>query len=532
VFSRAALGKNQDTAPPVIQHTPLSTVSPGKVTIDFTVSDESELFSVILHWRYAGEKEYKQVEFPTKDSTFFFTLTDVDRDFEFWIEAYDEFGNGPGLDGTADHPNLVRVLHAAPTPEPTPEPEPIIAPTPPPVLPPAPPPPEAEPPFPPGPFIADRVNRVEAARNLPAKRFELRLEGAYFFGTNFIYPDTSLNGGAGQIHLSFSPTDWIGLHVGTSFSYSNLSTQAANASSGFPLSASSLDDIVLSARLAIPRALGPLRLALEPVLGIPASNWCSAVSPVTGLTGTKCALSNFVVSPGVTGLVSIDTPHFRAHVNVGYLWDNSGNVAYRSGTGGQVSNRPTSFDTFALGLSAYDDLSIGVAAEVQAGVVVPYVEWKLDIPVDREHFATCTSSGGKTCAPLPAEFPAALWQVPDRIGAGLRFDLNSRMRLDVGFEASLTEASTRLVPAENAATSTPTKTAEPLGLPGVVLPPPFLLRIAYAFQFDAVRAHPKAEPFPGDTAPAGVPAAAAATPANNTPAPAPQPPAAAPEVHP
>jgi hypothetical protein len=167
--------KAADTDPPVIQHVPLPTIHAGDVTIDFTVSDQSALFSVILHWRLVGDREYTEVGFAAKENTFHVDLKDVTKDLEFWIEAYDEFGNGPALDGTADRPNRSRLLsEPVPTqtpanvPPPTPVPNvvntPTPAATPTPVVPAA---PKVD-----GPLVSDHVGHVGAARNLLAGRLE------------------------------------------------------------------------------------------------------------------------------------------------------------------------------------------------------------------------------------------------------------------------------------------------------------------------------------------------------------------------
>jgi hypothetical protein len=300
------------------------------------------------------------------------------------------------------------------------------------------------------------------------------VDGSFFWGTNFIYPDTAMNGEQGGLGLAFSPLDLLGLRVSTNFRRAQFTTAAANASSNYPLTGVSLDNWTFSARIAS-RKLGIFRLAAEPKLAIPASNWCA---PVDG--ASKCG-GTFEVSPGLTGLVSVDLPFFRAHVNVGYTWDNSAKVAQiKSSTGQTVYARPSSFDMFALSLSSYDDFAIGVAAEVPLGPVTPYVEWGLDIPVNRAAFSSCKASGGKTCQAISLLPVKGMWQIPDRLGGGLRFDFNEFVRLDLGFEASLTAAGQGMT----MPSATATATAEPLPVAGVLLPPPFLIRAALNWQFD------------------------------------------------
>lgn len=228
-----------------------------------------------------------------------------------------------------------------------------------------------------------------------------------------------------------------------------------------------------------------MRFAIEPAIAAPPSTWCTPYETGGKLSGSECASTPPFASPSLTGLISVDTKYIRIHLNVGYLWDNSLDGAVTPNSSGAiVAARVSEFDSYALGISSFDDLFIRLAFEAMVGVFNPYVEWNLDIPVDRDHFSGCTPSGGKTCGPAPAEFPAALWQTPDRLGVGARFFINSRMALDIGFEASLTQAAANLsLPATNASEMA-SKTASPVAVPGVVLPPPFLLRIGFNWQFD------------------------------------------------
>lgn len=329
------------------------------------------------------------------------------------------------------------------------------------------------------------MERVEAARNLPAGRLEARIEGDLDFGTNFLYPNSNTLGESGRIDLNYAMAEYLGLHIGTSFSHSQITGTTANASTNFPLSGSSLDSWIFSARLAWPHKVGPMRFALEPSIAAPPSTWCTPYESSTGAhSGSLCASTSPFASPALTGLISVDTKYIRIHLNVGYLWDNSLDGAVtKNSSGAVVAARVSEFDSFALGISGYDDLFVRLAIEAAIGVFNPYVEWNLDIPVNREHFAGCSTSGGKTCGPAPTEFPAAFWQTPDRLGVGARFLINSRMAVDVGFEGSLTQAGANLtLPAKNA--ETPSKTASPVAVPDVVLPPPFLLRIGFNWQFD------------------------------------------------
>jgi hypothetical protein len=137
LFSASA--RAADTAAPVIEHTPVTSAPGGSkwVQIFAKVTDESKFFPQVF-FRYGsgdyqkpldmkavkGQKNQFGVNVPVKGDV-----------LEYYLEAYDELGNGPGRSGDPDKPwhvDVGEVRPAAPAPAPKPAPAPQVATAPPP----------------------------------------------------------------------------------------------------------------------------------------------------------------------------------------------------------------------------------------------------------------------------------------------------------------------------------------------------------------------------------------------------------------
>ena len=157
VFLAALAARADDTTPPLIRHTPVLRAFKGDtVNIAADMEDESEIFAPTLYFRYPGAKTYSSIPMVKKSGNTYTASVQATADIEYWIEAYDEFGNGPTREGTPDRPHKITVTErivsrpvvaVAPTAEPPPAPAP----------PPPPPPVPTEPTF----------NAPTAAENLP-----------------------------------------------------------------------------------------------------------------------------------------------------------------------------------------------------------------------------------------------------------------------------------------------------------------------------------------------------------------------------
>lgn len=465
LLAAPAAAQVDDLDAPVITHQVDKQVPKGRVKVDFQVTDASNLYGVLFNWRHVGESDYRQLDFPTTQPTYAAEFI-VTRDFEFFIEAYDEFGNGPGFDGTPDLPHVVRVVEQQfvtetltarrlPDPvdvrtrEPTGEWQP----------------PEGSE----GPLVNTRVNRVLVAKALKPGTLEVRGGAGLAFGSDFLVPGESLFGQQLGLELSYAILDFLQVSAGTSVRHSALTHSMLSAG-----------DLRFGARV-VTGDFGAARLGFEATVDVPApvdrDDYPSGEGCVTA-SGAACPTPGFVVSPGMKGFASLTVSSLRLHANLGYRWDNSE---------GLLPGRWSDFTTYALDLSRFDQFSFALAAEYAIDKVTPYVEWTIDVPVDRRSFHQCRPDGAeRTCGPDAPLFPAAAGQMPQRLVLGMRFDSSPQLAFDLGLELSLTSASRGL--------------AEPgvvhlMALDGLAPPPPVALQFNVVWQFDTSSsgAKPKAK---------------------------------------
>lgn len=117
------------------------------------------------------------------------------------------------------------------------------------------------------------------------------------------------------------------------------------------------------------------------------------------LTGTGgIGLSGAATSAALRGLGTLDLNNrtdpnkripLRAHVNLGYFLDNSSKIVEEleqtppsAGRGEPVART----ERFGLGISRVDALEVGLAAEYIHPFVRPFVEWTVDIAVNRQSY--------------------------------------------------------------------------------------------------------------------------------------------------
>lgn len=134
--SSASLAR-ADEQPPLIKHVPVAKANKGDaVNISAEMEDESEIFAPTLYFRYPGARGYSSVAMTRKGAAFVASVQ-ATADVEYWIEAYDEFGNGPTREGSPDRPHRIgvaeraAVARVAPVPAPVPVenvPEPVAPP--------------------------------------------------------------------------------------------------------------------------------------------------------------------------------------------------------------------------------------------------------------------------------------------------------------------------------------------------------------------------------------------------------------------
>jgi hypothetical protein len=105
----AAARAQDDTSPPVIAHTPVTRGERGKATqLTARITDESKIFPQVFY-RFASSGSYeKPLDMkPVKGQKGQWTATlppPPGNVLDYYIEAYDEFGNGPARAGDPDKP--------------------------------------------------------------------------------------------------------------------------------------------------------------------------------------------------------------------------------------------------------------------------------------------------------------------------------------------------------------------------------------------------------------------------------------------
>jgi len=122
-----------DRAPPVIHHAALSAVTVGDTMIvEANIEDASPIFEPAVLMRFAGEADFERFAMvPVGGSTFRAEIPIAGRRGEgaYFIEAFDEQGNGPSRVGSPMAPLLFTFVEPPPpTPPVEPEPAPVETP--------------------------------------------------------------------------------------------------------------------------------------------------------------------------------------------------------------------------------------------------------------------------------------------------------------------------------------------------------------------------------------------------------------------
>ena len=111
--------------PPAIMHAALSEATKGKsVEINARLVGESGVQGAVVMFRHSGEKDFKALpmgNLGTDDYTATIPAAMVTSDLEYYLEAFDRYGNGPARSGAPNAPYTMKVREAvalAPAPAP------------------------------------------------------------------------------------------------------------------------------------------------------------------------------------------------------------------------------------------------------------------------------------------------------------------------------------------------------------------------------------------------------------------------------
>lgn len=142
-----------DEAPPVITHVRVTQAPKGQaLTIRARIEDASEIFAPSVYVRPKGARDYDNIGMRKVLDAYeaLVPAEQVDGDLQYFIEAFDEHGNGPAREGSPEAPIEIEVYDPKKGPPggvvavPPPPPPPDIVPPPPPVIGVVTPPPEEE----------------------------------------------------------------------------------------------------------------------------------------------------------------------------------------------------------------------------------------------------------------------------------------------------------------------------------------------------------------------------------------------------
>ncbi|HKO53006.1 MAG TPA: carboxypeptidase regulatory-like domain-containing protein, partial [Polyangiaceae bacterium] len=112
----------------------------------------------------------------------------------------------------------------------------------------------------------------------------------------------------------------------------------------------------------------------------------------------------------------------RFHANIGYMFDNSAkivstveNTAPPQGRGGPISR----IERFGLNINRVDFFKMGFAAEYVHEFVRPFLEWSVDVPVNRQDY-TCVVSKAQANGDLCLGLNQGMSTTPSRFTVGAR----------------------------------------------------------------------------------------------------------------
>ena len=266
----------------------------------------------------------------------------------------------------------------------------------------------------------------EAGAGAPGT-FRLTATGSYFAGSGFL-----CNGSAqcpsfrGESATASDDVTRAGAHLGVSATvlpflevFAGFHNHATSDNRGQPQLLQVLGDTNLGVKGFMPHtADGPFSFGGE------ADLWLLNGTGGVGVDGasTSFALRGLATADLNNRSQAAERIPLRFHANVGYYFNNSGkivntieNTPRPQGRGAPISR----IERFGLDIDRVDLFQIGFAAEYVNEFVRPFVEWSIDVPVNRQNY-TCVvgqaSAAGDQCLGLNQGFGTS----PSRLTLGAR----------------------------------------------------------------------------------------------------------------
>lgn len=273
--------------------------------------------------------------------------------------------------------------------------------------------------------------RVKEAGSGAAGTFRIQLMGGYYSGKGFLCSDTfpCFDPASGEATLSDKAqrsSALLNISV-TPFSFLEafltLENSATYNSEGTPQSIQVVGDANFGLKGFLPQK--PDRIY--------SFGGEMDVHLMTGMGGVGVASG--ATSVGLTALGTLDLNNrslkkdripLRAHFNLGYYFDNSAKLIANleetpppEGRGARVSR----IERYGLGISRVDSLQLGLGTEYVHDYFRPFLEWTLDIPVNRQGYEcviTDTVNDRTATADMCLKLAAGLPTTPSRLTFGTR----------------------------------------------------------------------------------------------------------------
>ncbi len=269
--------------------------------------------------------------------------------------------------------------------------------------------------------------------------FRVGFQFDWFTSSGFLCDSADSTDAGVPITCSGQNNDDEASHVGGFFSlnatpfsfleaYASLRTYANSNSEGAPQLLQVLGDTTIGVKGFTPAGLiGPMQVGGEVQLLL--LNGTGDVGVAGGATSADIRINGTFDGRQLKSNIPI-----RANLNLGYKVDNSG-VAVEAVEAARAQNfndgrdfQPISrIERFGLGINKVDFFQTKLGVEVPFSFIQPFVEWSVDVPVNRQGYECHTNrvSRGDVCLGLTdlsdsAGSAAGFSYIPSRLGLGTR----------------------------------------------------------------------------------------------------------------
>jgi len=263
--------------------------------------------------------------------------------------------------------------------------------------------------------------RLRSADASAVGTFRLSVSGSFYSGSSFLCPPCENPQGAvsrnsddasffaTRAQLAVTPLPFLEAHAGLRYQTTSNNQPSSRV---IPISG----DTVLGAKAFLPAKPGRFfTFGGGVALGL--------LSPVDGVgVGAANVDLHLDATLDLTRLTPKSRLPLRAHVNLGYDFDNSGSIADSiEAKRARVLGAPqtiTRVERFAYDINRTDFFKWGVGVEGAFDFIRPFLEWTMDVPVNRQSYVCNRNarSAGDSCLSQDATFAS----VPSRLTLGAR----------------------------------------------------------------------------------------------------------------